>query len=174
MKEKETLNTLFENLDSNTKYVIVVKTILKQGSTTYELDTTQEISDFITNKKPVKVNLTDAFTTETMIDFDVQIVDEDGAILTDYVRLELRDKNNKIKDSRSLPVNSDGKIRVTYNNLNTNEFYNLYFYADEYNETRKNSTLKYKYLFKQLSIYTESGISGKIELRSSLRMANGN
>ena len=108
-----------------------------------------------------------------MIDFDVQIVDEDGAILTDYVRLELRDKNNKIKDSRSLPVNSDGKIRVTYNNLNTNEFYNLYFYADEYNETRKNSTLKYKYLFKQLSIYTESGISGKIELRSSLRMANG-
>lgn len=173
LKNKEELTTLFENLDSNTKYAVVVKTILKQGSTTYELDTTQELSDFITNKKPVKVNLTDAFTTETMIDFDVQIIDEDGAILSDYVRLELRDKNNKVKDSRTIEVNSSDKIRVTYNNLNTNEFYNLYFYADEYNETRKNSTHKYKYMFKQLSIYTETGISGKIELRSSLRVANG-
>ena len=43
------------------------------------------LNSFETNKKPAKVLITNAFTTETMIDFDIRIVDEDNSIQADYV-----------------------------------------------------------------------------------------
>ena len=123
----------------------------------------------MTKKLPAIVNITSPFTTETMIDFDIDVDDEDLAITADYVRLELRDKDNVIIDTKKISINAEPE-RVTYNNLNTEEFYNIYVYADGYNETHLNSTHKSKHLLVQTSVYTQSGISGNIELVSSLRV----
>lgn len=161
----------FDNLKSFTKYKMVITTIIQQGSTVYELGTTQGLEEFMTKKLPAVVNITSPFTTETMIDFDISVDDVDGAITTDYVRLELRDKDNVIIDTKKIGINQDPE-RITYNNLNTEEFYNIYVYADGYNETHLNSSHKSKHLLVQTSAFTQSGISGKIELISSLRVPN--
>lgn len=160
------------NLKSNHKYKVEVTTIIQQGSTVYELGTTQGLEEFETYKIPARVYLTNCFTTETMFDFDISVDDPDRTIETNYVRLEIRDKDNTIIDSRKINVNAPTE-RITYNNLDTNEFYTIYVYADGYNETNINSNYKSKYLLKEYSVYTESGISGKIELVSSLRVPTG-
>ena len=173
LKEGSSIIIPFSDLDSNKTYKIAITTIIQQGSTVYELGTTQGLSEFTTNKIPAKVFITNSFTTEKMIDFDIQVEDIDGTIQNTYVRLEFRDKDNKIIDTRKIGVGLDNPIRVTYDKLNTNEFYNIYVYADGYNETNLTSNYKSKYLLAEKSIYTESGISGKIELISSLRVPNG-
>ena len=172
LKDGLTNEITFDHLNSFTKYKLVVTTIIQQGSTIYELGTTQGLDDFMTRKLPAQVLISNPFTTETMIDFDISISDVDGSIDSEYVRLELRDKDQIIVDTKKIPINSDPE-RVTYNNLRTNEFYNIYVYADGYNETHLSSNYEAKHLLAQKSIYTESGISGKIELVSSLRVAKG-
>ncbi|MGM9877694.1 MAG: LamG-like jellyroll fold domain-containing protein [Bacilli bacterium] len=170
-KNKEELVAKFKNLKSNTKYNLVIKTTIKQGEETYVLDCVYNILDFITNKTPAKINVTNSFTTETMLDFDLNVIDPDEAIISDYIRVELRDKDNNILDIKT--VNKDEVSRITYNNLNVNEFYTVNFYADEYNETTLNENFKYKYLISTYRVYTDEGISGKIELVSSLREPTG-
>ena len=172
LRQGNNINVEFDYLKSFTKYKVVVTTIIQQGSTIYEIGTTQGIDEFMTNKIPASVNITNPFTTETMIDFDISIEDIDHAIESPFVRLELRDKNQNIVNTRKLSINAEPE-RITYNNLNTNEFYNIYVYADGYNETNLGSNYKSKYLMFTKSIYTESGISGKIELISSLRNPTG-
>ena len=172
LKDGNKINVLFDYLDSFTKYKVVVTTIIQQGSTVYEIGTTQGLEEFMTNKLPAKVNITNPFTTETMIDFDISIEDIDHAIESDFVRLELRDKDQKIVNTKRISINGEPE-RITYNNLNTNEFYNIFVYADGYNETASSANYKSKYLMFSKSIYTESGISGKIELISSLREPTG-
>lgn len=172
MKEGSSVSIPFDNLESNKKYKVSITTIVQQGSTIYELGTTQSLTEFTTNKIPAKVFITNSFTTETMTDFDIRVEDVDGTIQSTFVRLEFRDKDNKIVDTRKIGVGLEEPVRVTYDKLKTNEFYNIYVYADGYNETNITSNYKSKYLLAEKSIYTESGISGKIELVSSLRVPN--
>lgn len=162
----------FSNLDSFTNYKVVITTIIKQGTTEYRLGTTQGLDNIMTRKVPAFVSIDSPFTTENMIDFDIQIIDNDNAITTDYVRLELRDKDNTIINTKKIGINKE-KERITYENLNANEFYNIYVYADGYNESHLNSSHQSKHLLFQDSVYTQSGISGHIELISSLRVPNG-
>lgn len=173
LKNGEFIDYVIDDLESNRTYKLVVTTFVQQGSTKYELGTTQGLDTFTTNKIPAMVYIENSFTTETMTDFDIQIEDVDGTIQSDFVRLEFRDKDKKIIDSRKISVNGEEPERITYNNLKTNEFYNIYVYADGYNETNQSSNYKSKYLLAERSIYTESGISGKIELISSLRVPTG-
>ena len=173
LKNGEYIDYVISNLNSNTTYKMVITTFVQQGSTKYELGTTQSIEYFTTHKIPAKVYITNSFTTETMTDFDIRIIDVDNTIQSEFVRLEFRDKDKKIIDSRKLSINKIEADRITYNNLKTNEFYNIYVYADGYNETNLSSNYKSKYLLAERSVYTESGISGKIELVSSLRVPNG-
>ncbi len=173
LKNGEYIDYVISNLDSNTTYKMVITTFVQQGSTKYELGTTQSVEYFTTHKIPAKVYITNSFTTETMTDFDIRIIDVDDTIQSDFVRLEFRDKDKKIIDTRKISVNKVEADRITYNNLKTNQFYNIYVYADGYNETNLSSNYKSKYLLAERSVYTESGISGKIELVSSLRVPTG-
>ena len=170
LKNGEYVDYDINDLNSNQTYKVVITTFVQQGSTKYELGTTQGIEYFTTNKIPAKVYITNSFTTETMTDFDIRIIDIDNTIQSEFVRLEFRDKDKKIVDTRKLSINKTESDRITYNNLKTNEFYNIYVYADGYNETNLSSNYKSKYLLAERSVYTESGISGKIELVSSLRV----
>ena len=107
-----------------------------------------------------------------MIDFDVRVIDSDNAILSNIVRVELRDSKAKLVDARLIDIKEEYE-RITYKHLTSNATYNIVFIADEYNETNNNSTFKSRYELKNMEKFTEDGISGKIELNSAVKVANG-
>jgi hypothetical protein len=164
----------FENLTSNTKYKVIYGSKVVQGSTEFDLDCIYNLEEFETRKRPAQVLVTNSFTSNNMIDFDVRVVDEDGAILSEEAVIELRNAKNKLIKTTMVEINSDEVKRVTYNNLEAYHNYTLHFYAYEYNETNKNSEYVSKYEMKRLDVFTEEGISGSIELVSSLRESTGN
>lgn len=172
-KSAVALDVLFTGLKSNTKYTLEFKSLVKQGSTEYDLDCIYNLDNFETTKKPANVLITNSFTSNNMIDFDVMVVDEDGAILSEEVVIELRDEKKNIVKMDLIDINTEDYIRMTYNDLKEYHNYTLIFYANEYNETNINSEYKAKYELLTLNIFTEEGISGKIELISSLRKATG-
>ena len=163
----------FTDLKSNTKYLLEFKSLVKQGSTEYDLDCIYNLDNFETTKKPATVLIANSFTSNNMIDFDFMVLDEDGAILSKEVYIELRDEKNNIVKMQFIDVNTEDYIRITYNNLKSYHNYTVLFYANEYNETNINSEYKAKYQLRTLNIFTEEGIGGKIELISSLRKATG-
>lgn len=163
----------FSDLESNTKYLLEFKSLVKQGSTEYDLDCIYNLDNFETTKKPAVVLIANSFTSNNMIDFDCMVIDEDGAILSEEVYIELRDEKKNIVKAQFIDVNTEEYIRITYNNLQSYHNYTVIFYANEYNETNINSEYKSKYELKVLEIFTEEGIGGKIELLSSLRKATG-
>ena len=163
----------FTDLDSNTKYLLEFKSLVKQGSTEYDLDCIYNLDNFETTKIPASVLIANSFTSNNMIDFDCMILDPDGAILSKEVYIELRDEKKNIVKAQFIDVNTEDYIRITYNNLQSYHNYTLIFYANEYNETNINSEYKAKYELRTVDIFTEEGIGGKIELLSSLRKATG-
>lgn len=172
-KNKEELTAKFENLKSNTKYNLIIKSTIEQGEEIYVFDCVYNMLEFTTHKTPAIVNVTNSFTTETMLDFDMNIIDPDKAIISDYIRVELKDEDNNIIDIKTVDIVEDEISRITYNNLNVNEFYTVNFYADEYNETDLNENFKYKHLISTFKVYTDEGISGKVQLVSSLKKPTG-
>lgn len=180
LKDGDVINITFDNLYSNNTYKFKLKSTSYQGTVSYESDCITNVDSFETTKIPARVLITNSYTSNTLIDFDVQIVDKDYAIESDYVRFELRDSAGNITNSSKIRINVD-PIRMTFNNLSEGKQFFAYFYADSYNETNKNETYKTKYLLtrdenneaKPLEFWTTNGISGNIELISSRRIANG-
>lgn len=180
LKDGEVIDIAFDNLSSNETYKFKLKSTSYQGTVSYEADCITNIDSFETTKIPARVLITNSYTSNTLIDFDVQIIDKDYAIESDYVRFELRDSAGNITNSSKIRINVD-PIRMTFNNLSEDKQFFAYFYADVYNETNKNETHKTKYLLtrdenneaKPIEFWTTNGISGNIELISSRRIANG-
>lgn len=172
LKNLENINLNLDGLSSNTKYTLNIKSLVKQGETTYDLDCLHNLSTVETHKKKPIIDMTSSFVTNEMIDFDVRVIDTDSAILSTRVRVELRDSSNKLITSKLIDINSDYE-RITYKYLTTNTTYFIIFIADEYNETNNNSTFKSRYELSRVERFTENGISGKIELNSAVRVANG-
>ena len=172
LKNSEELSMNLEGLASNTKYNLNINTVVKQGDTTYDLECLHNIDHLETHKKKPIIDMTSSFVTNDMIDFDVRVVDIDKAILSSRVRVELRDSLNKLITSKLIEINDEYE-RITYKYLNTNTTYYIIFIADEYNETNNNSTYKSRYELTRVEKFTENGISGKIELNSAVRVANG-
>lgn len=166
--------SVFDGLTSNTKYRVEYSSKVVQGTTEFELDCVYNLEEFETRKKPAQVLITNSFTSNNMIDFDVKVIDEDGAIISEEVVIELRNAKNKLIRTTMIPINAEEVKRITYNNLEAYHNYTLHFYAYEYNETNKNSEFKSKYELKKLDVFTEEGISGQIELVSSTRESTGN
>lgn len=180
LKDGESVEINFDNLKSNQYYKFKLKSTSYQGTVSYEADCITNLDNFETTKLPARVLITNSYTSNSLIDFDVQIVDKDYAIESDYVRFELRDSAGNITNSSKIHINTD-PIRLTFNNLSEGKQFFAYFYADSYNETNKNETHKTKYLLtrdeenneKPLEFWTTNGISGNIELISSQRIAKG-
>ncbi len=173
LKNKELITISYSNLNSNTSYYLVISSIVRQGETEYNLETIHNFPGVTTRKKEAQVVVENSFTTNDMIDFDVKVIDEDGAILSEGVRVELRDNTNKLIDSRVLDVNTDFQ-RITYNYLKKNQNYVINFIVDEYNETNNNEEFQPKYLLAKFNKFTQEGITGKVELRRAIRIATGN
>ena len=107
-----------------------------------------------------------------MIDFDVRVEDIDGAVLTNKVRIEVRDEQDKLVSLEEIDTNQEYS-RKTYENLEENTTYKIIFYAPQYNEGHTDNTYKADYIIKQIEIYTEPGISGELELERIGRAGTG-
>ena len=163
LKTSEEIELNLEQLTSNTKYRIDVITTVKQGSVEEVVEDKQNIDQIITLKMPAEVQIRNQFVIGTMIDLDMRIEDIDGADLVDKVRIEVRDKDNKLVDLSEMPTNAEWE-RKTYEDLTPNETYTILVYAPQYNEGSTDATYKADYLLKKIEIVTETGISGKLDL----------
>ena len=172
LKQAGTKELRYEKLASNTKYEIQIIGKVALGDTNEEIQVTYNYKEFITLKLPAKVEIKNQFVTGNLIDFDVRIEDKDIAILTEKVRMELRDEGNNLIDLQEVETNKD-YIRKTYKKLEENQTYKLSFYADQYNEGHTDSEYKMNYLLREVVITTEPGISGEIGLTDLSRKPAG-
>ncbi|HIU52401.1 MAG TPA: hypothetical protein IAB70_07345, partial [Candidatus Merdicola faecigallinarum] len=118
---------------------------------------------FVTLKMPAEVEIKNLFVTGTLIDFDVRVKDIDHAVLTNKVRMELRDEETNLILLEEINTNEE-YTRKTIEKLETGKTYTLSFYADQYNEGNTDETYEANYLLKELKIVTETGITGNIDL----------
>ena len=163
LKISEEIELNIEQLNSNTKYRIDVITTVKQGSVEQVVEDKQNLEQVITLKMPAEVQIRNQFVIGTMIDLDMRIEDPDGAVLVNKVRIEVRDKDNKLIDLSEMPTNAEYE-RKTYEDLTPNETYRIIVYAPQYNEGSTDATYEADYILKEIKIVTETGISGKLDL----------
>lgn len=162
----------FSNLNSKTEYYIVMKCKIQQGNTQKEINVIQPLNSIITLKKPAQILIKNQFVTGSMIDFDVQALDIDGASLDGTIRMEIRDEKGKLIKIETIKTNQDFQ-RLTYEKLDAKQNYIISFYANEYNEGSDATTFKSNYLVREIKIYTEPGISGEIGINNLLRNKTG-
>ncbi len=163
LKIAEEVELNLDQLNSNTIYRIDVITTVKQGTVETVVEDKQNLEELITLKMPAEVQVRNQFVIGTMIDLDIRIEDIDNAVLTDQVRIEVRDKDNKLIDLSEMSTNADYE-RKTYEDLTPNETYKIIVYAPQYNIGSTDATYKADYILKKIEIVTETGISGNIDL----------
>lgn len=156
------------NLTSVSEYKVEFSATVVQGSVTEDVSVLSSLKKFKTLKRPATVNIINKFVNGSMIDFDVKIIDDDGAIESNRVILEVRDASRKLIAMENLKVNDDYK-RLVFEKLNKEQNYTFTYKVEEYNEGYDNSTYESDYTLFQETILTKEGIYGSIELLSLLR-----
>ncbi len=163
LKTSEEVELDLQQLNSNTKYRIDVITTVRQGTVEEVVEDKQNIEQLITLKMPAEVQIKNQFVIGTMIDLDMRIEDIDNAVLTNKVRIEVRDKDNKLIDLSEMQTNAEYE-RKTYEDLTPNEEYRIIVYAPQYNIGSTDETYEADYILKEIKIVTETGISGRLDL----------
>lgn len=157
-----------DGLTSKTAYQVEIMTYVRQGSKVYDLKALTNLKNFKTLKKEAQVLLINKFTTESLIDFDAKIVDLDGAIGSNRVRLEVRNTKGMLVYVDELKIN-DKYRRFTLNKLEKEETYTFTYTVEEYNIGYNNVTFEEnKILLKDENI-TNVGIYGSLQLDNLLR-----
>ena len=172
LKYGESKTQIFKDLVSNTKYQLNITSKVKLGETIEEVQVTYSLKEFMTLKMPAEVQMKNLFVTGDLIDFDVRIEDIDHAVLTNKVRIELRDEKTNLILLEEINTNEE-YVRKTIEQLETGKTYTLSFYADQYNEGNTDETYHANYLLKELKIVTETGITGSIGLTDLRRKETG-
>lgn len=172
LQQAGTKEIKYENLKSNTKYIIEITGNVQLGNTQEEIPITYSYKEFTTLKIPAKVEIRNQFVTGNLIDFDVRIEDINNAVLNNKVRMELRNSSEDLIDLQEITTNED-YMRKTYEKLEENQTYKLSFYADQYNEGSTDATYKVNYLIKEIEIVTEPNILGDLKLISMEKQGTG-
>ena len=161
-----------DGLDSVSSYDIIFSSTVTQGTVSESINVISSLKNFKTLKKDAYVVIQNQFVNHNMIDFDVKVVDEDLAIESDSVLLEIRDSMSKLIAMESLKVNGDF-VQLSYTKLEENADYTFKYYAEEYNVGYNNSTFDNDHVLRVDTINTQDGISGTIELQEMLRQVTG-
>lgn len=173
LKSNNYIEILFDNLNSNTEYYLDINSKVKQGDVSYEVDVLANLSSFKTLKKAARVEIINSFTTESIIDFDVKIVDIDEAIISNRVLLEVRNSNGTLVLMKELKINASYE-RITLEKLYENETYIFKFISEEYNVGFTNKTYEENKIIQEIPIKTTIGIYGDITLNSLLNQITSN
>ena len=172
LKNNEEIILNFNLLNSNTKYQIQIIVKAQQGTVEEVVDSYYETKEFITMKQPAEVQIRNQFVTGNMLDFDIRVEDIDGAVLTQKVVIEFRNEKEELIIREEMNVNED-YVRKIYDKLEENKVYYLRIFAPEYNEGNTDTTYQSNYLLKEVQIYTELGITGKLDLVNLSKKVNG-
>ena len=172
LKTEEEVEVNLDQLNSNTKYRIDVITTVKQGSVEEVVEDKQDVEEVITLKMPAEVQIRNQFVIGDMIDLDIRVEDIDNAVLTNSVRIEVRDEENKLINLSEMSTNSDYE-RKTYEGLEPETTYRIIIYAPQYNIGSTDKTYEADYILKEIEILTEAGISGKLDLLSLEKTPSG-
>lgn len=168
LQSGDTVDLTFSNLTSNSVYDVNVVTYIRQGNKSYELKALTNLKEAKTFKKQAFVSVINEFSNENLIDFDAKVVDDDLAIESDFVRLEVRDSHGSLVYFDQLEINGDYQ-RFTLDKLNKEEQYTFSYIVEEYNIGYNNTTFEENKIIYQDTIVTNVGIYGELELDSLLR-----
>lgn len=176
---EEGVKNLIENLNSNTNYNIVLTAIAAQGNTEEEITTSYTLNQFLTNKLPAELNITNVIVTTSLIDMDVYIDDVDGTCVDGIVTIRLTDSYNKeympeiepvaVESNTLIPTNQ--WVRLTYSGLDENETYTLTAEVGSYNETNDSSKIQNNFPLATTQFVT-TGLGGTIDLLGLERQKN--
>ena len=168
LKNLGTYTLSITGLDSCTDYTLEFSTIEKQLNKEYEIPATSNITNFKTARTPAYAIITNQFTNESIIDFDIKIVDQDGAIQSNRVLVQIHDEQGNYVLLSELKINSTEE-RITLNKLNTDTNYVIDVIAEGYNEKYTTATYKTnKRLEGSRILRTKLGVSGSIRLENLL------
>lgn len=159
-------------LKSVTNYKIVYTSEVTQGSTTESISVLSEVKMFRCKKVDAIIEIQNRFVNKNMIDFDVRVVDQDEAIESNHVLLEVRDSVGKLIALESLDVNGEF-VQLSYTKLDPESKYSFKYYAEEYNVGYDNSTYETDHVILLEDIITEDGISGTLEIQEVTRQITG-
>lgn len=168
LQSGDTVDLTFSNLTSNSVYDVNVVTYIRQGNKSYELKALTNLKEVKTFKKQAFVSVINEFSNENLIDFDVKVVDDDLAIESEFVRLEVRDSHSSLVYFEQLEINGNYQ-RITLDKLNKEEQYTFSYIVEEYNIGYNNTTFEENKIIYQDTIVTNVGIYGELELDSLLR-----
>ena len=150
-------------LKSKTTYTIEYEAKAKMGTEEGKIKVTSGISTFKTYKEDAYISVINQFITNDIIDFDVCVIDNDGAISSKRVILEVRDDNDNLVEIRDLEINGD-YVQIKYNHLTENKEYKFKYYVEGYNIGYNNATFENDYVLKEEYLITEASIVGNLEL----------
>ena len=185
LKKEENVELDITNLESNSKYIILVEAIISQGGKEKKIDTSYDFNEIITKKSTALMSVNNVVTTDNFINFNFIIDDKDGAIGDEKeklvtVRLETTEENGSItvvrEDEKYL--NKEGnQFEFNYTGLEKNKIYKLTCKASKYNESQDSSKIQTLYLigradrtkededYNYVEFKTE-GLTGKVTLDS--------
>lgn len=161
-----------KNLTSKTEYEIKIESSIKQGDKEYTTEAISNVVEFQTKKKEASISILNKFTTSNMIDFDVKVRDEDVAINSNRVILEVRNASGSLLSYQEIGVNEEYK-RIILNKLEVNQKYTFTYIAEDYNIGYNNDTNEENKVIYEEEIVTEEGISGSINLENLLKQLTG-
>ncbi len=161
-----------DGLSSVTTYNVNYSATVKQGTVVEAINVLCSLKSFKTYKLDAEVQIQKEFVTSNMIDFDVRVVDLDGAIESGRVLLEVRDSIGTLVAKEYLDINAD-YVQLTYSQLEASQKYTFNYIAEEYNKGFSNATYEGDYKLLSKDIVTEEGISGEIKLINLLRDITG-
>ena len=168
LKNLGTYEFQINGLNSNTEYTLEYQTIEKQINKEYLLAATANITNIKTLRTPAYAVITNQFTNESIIDFDVRIVDNDNAIQTNRALIQVKDELGNYVLLSELSINGNEQ-RITLNKLTKDTKYNIDIIAEGYNEGYTNITYKTNYVLEGSRILTTKlGVTGSIRLENLL------
>ena len=163
----------FLNLNSKTTYTVETTTFVKQGIKEYEITAQTNLTEFKTLKKDAEVAIKNKFTNENIIDFDVKIIDDDGAIESDIVYMEVRNEQGNLVHIEELKINDDYQ-RITLDKLEKEQNYTFTYIATSYNVGYTNKTFEENKILHEETLRTDIGIHGTIELDKVIKNIKSN
>ena len=164
----ESITKITDELQSNHTYYFDIISHVFLGSKDYEIKTLTNISDVKTLRKDANVEISNRFITESIIDFDVRVRDDDGAIQSNRVLMEVRDSKDVLIYYNELNINDD-YVHVSLSKLNIHEYYTFKYIAEEYNIGHDNTTFQGDVLLFSEKILTEEGLFGTLSIDSLLK-----
>lgn len=163
----------FSNLNSKTTYKVETTTTVKQGTKEYEITSQTNLTEFKTLKKDAEIAIKNKFTNENIIDFDVKVIDEDEAIESDIVYMEVRNDQGNLVHIEELEINDDYQ-RITLDKLEKGQDYTFTYIATSYNVGYTNKTFEDNKTIYTETLRTDIGIHGTIELDKLIKDIQSN